>query len=593
MVRMEEQEFEVKNPGSAVLNYRTAVTILNRNGEQSSTMHEFYDKFSTIVNLKAALYDSKGNKVKEYKSTDFKDRSAVSDGTLYQDDRVKYLDFVYTDFPYTIAYSYSVEYNGIRFYPSWFPASTWGQAVEKSIYTFKIPETMTFKYLTGPGIKMDSVKIKGNNQYIWSCMEIPALEYEPMSTGLKTVRPWVNLAPDEFEFDRSKANIKNWTAMGSWLYSLSDGTQSLSEATKTRLKELVKDAKTSSEKISILYKHLQSSTRYVGVQLGIGGYKPISADKVSSVSYGDCKGLSNYMKAMLTTVDIPSYLVVIGNGMPSLNKQFASLNQANHMILCVPLEKDTVWLECTSQTKPAGFVGESNSDRTVLLVTKDGGQLAQTPAYSAASNYQKRLTAVNIDENGSADIQIQSEFANAQYETQSRILYMEPTEQRKTILNSLSIPNMQIGSFNYTQPDRDKPLLKENINAKSSQLLTKGGDNLFITLNLLNRQEYMALEIEDRKTPFSIDYSYYDEDEIRYTIPKDYKAEFIPKDVILESPFGRYSTKTEIHDNILIYKRTKTMIKQNYPPEKYNEFVEFSKKIYQSDKQKAVLTKIQ
>ncbi len=75
------------------------------------------------------------------------------------------------------------------------------------------------------------------------------------------------------------------------------------------------------------------------MQLGIGGYKPIAAEKVFSVNYGDCKALSNYMKAMLEVAGIKSNLVVIGNGMPSLNRNFASVNQANHMILCVPLEK--------------------------------------------------------------------------------------------------------------------------------------------------------------------------------------------------------------------------------------------------------------
>jgi hypothetical protein len=593
VIRMEEQDYEVKNPGAAVLNYKTAITILSRNGESSSSMHEFYDKFSTVSNLKATLYDSRGNKVKDYKSSEFKDRSAVSDGTLYQDDRIKYLDFIYTDYPYTIAYSYAVDYNGIRSYPNWYPASTWGYAVEQSAYTFRIPETMTFKYLKSGNVKTDSSKVKDKIQYRWSCGKIPALEYESMSTGLRSVMPWVNLAPNEFEFDRSKANIENWNSLGSWLYTLSNDAQLLPEATKAKVKDLVKDAKTPTEKINILYSYLQSSTRYVGVQLGIGGYKPIAADKVAAVNYGDCKGLSNYMKALLQEVKIPSNLVVIGNDMPSLNKTFASLTQANHMILCVPLEKDTIWLECTSQTKPPGFIGHSNSDRTVLLITPEGGKLTQTPVYSSFNNYQKRFARVNLDETGSADIHIETEFGNAQYEDHSRMLYITPTDQRKVILNSLSIPNIEIGTYDYTQPSKDKPVLKETINLKSSQLLTKGADKLFITLNMLNRQENTVTEVEHRKTYFAVNYGYNDEDEITYIIPKGYRAEFMPKDVVIESEFGKYTSKTEVKENKLIYRRTKTITHKQYPPEKYNDYVAFSKKIYQADKQKGILSKIE
>jgi len=338
---------------------------------------------------------------------------------------------------------------------------------------------------------------------------------------------------------------------------------------------------------------LQANTRYVGVQLGIGGYKPIAAEKVFSVNYGDCKALSNYMKAMLEVAGIKSNLVVIGNGMPSLNKNFASVNQANHMILCVPLEKDTTWLECTSQYVPLGYIGNNNSDRTVLLVTENGGKLARTPVYNPADNYQKRSARVDLNEEGNADIQIETQYGYAQFEENLRMLIVDPTEQRKSLMNSLSIPNMQIGTLSYLQPDKNTAMLTEKISLKASQLLTKGGDKLFLTLNLLNRQESAVTTVEDRKTSFAVNYSFKDEDEIIYTIPKGYKIEFIPKDISIESEFGKYSAKFTAKDDKLVYTRTKMMVSKKYPPEKYNDFAAFYKKIYQADKQKSILAKME
>jgi len=593
VIRNEEQIYEVKDPGNAVLSYKTAVTILNKSGQDASAMREYYNNFSSISSLKASLYDEKGNKIKDYKSSDFKDKSVVSDGTLYQDNRIKHLDFTYPSFPYTIEFSYTVDYKGILNYPTWYPASTWGYAVEKSNYTFKIPETMTFKYLKSNHIKTDSVKVKDKIHYKWSCENIPALEYEVMSTGLRNIMPWVNIAPNEFEFDNSKANIENWKNLGAWLYTLSNGGQVLPEATKAKVQSLIKDVNTSKEKVKVLYNYLQSNTRYVGVQLGIGGYKPITAEKVSSVNYGDCKGLSNYMKALLQEAGIKSNLVVIGNGLPSLNKNYASMNQANHMILCVPFEKDTTWLECTSQYVPAGYIGNNNSNRTVLLITEEGGKLVQTPVYTPISNYQKRAANVIVDEQGAADINIETQYGNAQYENNLGMLFIEPTEKRKKVMNELSIPNMQITDLSYTQPDKDAAVLNEKISLKCTQLLTKGADKLFLTLNLLNRQDYTVTAMEARKTPFGIEFSYNDEDQITYTIPKGYKIEFMPKDIVLDSEFGKYTAKVVSKGNTLIYTRTKTMINKQYPPEKYNDFVAFYKKIYQADKQKGILAKIE
>src|SRR5690606_11924973 len=127
--------------------------------------------------------DASGNKIKDFKSTDLQDRSAVSDGSIYEDNRVKFLSILYTNFPYTIEYSYNVKFTGIRYYPSWNPVTHWSASVQSSSYTFRIPESMTFKYLKGKNVKTDSVKIKGKMQYTWKCENVPAVDYEPMSTG--------------------------------------------------------------------------------------------------------------------------------------------------------------------------------------------------------------------------------------------------------------------------------------------------------------------------------------------------------------------------------------------------------------------------
>ena len=591
VVRNESLYYDLKSPSSATMEYKTALTIINKSGEGASHMYEYYDKFSNVYNLKATLYDADGKKLKEYKSADFKDKSAVSEGTMYQDDRIKFAEFSHISYPYTIAYSYSVDYSGIRSYPGWLPASTWDYAVEKSSYVFRIPEKMTFKYLKSKGLKTDSVKIKDKIQYTWSCENLKPIEYEPMSSGLKNILPWVSPAPNEFEYDHSKATIDNWQHLGDWMYGLSKEMQVLPEPTKVKILELIKGCKNSGEKINVLYKYMQQNTRYVGVQLGIGGYQPIAASKVSAVSYGDCKGLSNYMKALLEVAGIKSHLVVIGHDMPSMNPNFASINQANHMILCVPLEKDTTWLECTNPYVPPGYIGEGNSDKTVMLVTENGGKLVQTPIYSALQNYQKRSAKVALNEEGNADISILATYGFAQYENKLSMLIIDPTTKRKRVINSLSLPNIQLEELNYSQPDKNVPLLEEKIRLKSPQLLSKGADKLFLTLNLLARQESAPSLTENRKTPFEVKYSYNDEDEIIYDIPKGYKVEFLPKDVILESEFGKYTAKAMLKGNTIVYTRTQTMTNKKYPPEKYNDYVAFSKKIFKADKQKSILAK--
>lgn len=220
------------------------------------------------------------------------------------------------------------------------------------------------------------------------------------------------------------------------------------------------------------------------------------------------------MKSMLDVVDIKSDLVMLGSDMPSLNPNYSSFGQANHMILCVPSAKDTVWLECTSQVMPIGFLGNSTAAKSVLLVTEEGGKLVRTPVYKPADNFQKRTAAIILSEAGHGEISIKTRYGACQYEDNIGMMLRDPTAQRKSIMNNFAIPNMEIISASYTQPDEDLPELEEQIKLNSSQLLSQGGDKMFLTLNLLNRIERVPRKVENRKTAFAVPFGYLDTDEI-------------------------------------------------------------------------------
>jgi transglutaminase-like putative cysteine protease len=110
---------------------------------------------------------------------------------------------------------------------------------------------------------------------------------------------------------------------------------------KAEIQQITANCKTPLEKMEKIYGLLQQKTRYISVQLGIGGWQPFDATYVAEKGYGDCKALSNFTKAMLEVVGIPSYYTIIraGENATEINPAFPA-NQFNHAILCVPLPKD-------------------------------------------------------------------------------------------------------------------------------------------------------------------------------------------------------------------------------------------------------------
>ncbi|NEU09473.1 DUF3857 domain-containing protein [Flavihumibacter sp. R14] len=595
VIRTDNTYFEVKSAGKAELRTLYAVTILNNKADEFASFYSTYDKLVSISQLKVTVYNSKGEKVKSFNKADFKDRSLISDYTIYQDDRVKTLTVYETSYPYTVEYSEVKDYNGILTYPRWYTLSSFNVSLESSKYSISIPETLSLRYKESPLTKVSEEKTDGKKTYSWHAENISAFKTEPMSTGLRELVPWAVLSPNEFEYDNFTGNLGTWTSLGDWLNQLNKDGDILNEATAQKVKSLTQGVSDRKKKIEILYNYLQNSTRYVSVQLGIGGFKPIAADKVAQMSYGDCKALSNYMKALLKQVDIHSELVVLKSEESvdgSLYTDFSSIGQANHMILCVPAAKDTVWLECTSQRMPFGYLGSSNSNRTVLLVTKDGGKLVRTPFYPASANKQTRVGNVTINASGASTANITTEYENEQFDDIFGQLFREPVDQKKFLYESLSIANPEILSYAYEQPDKQKPKLVEHVSLKVNDLTATGGDKLFLTLNLMNTRSYVPELSETRLTNFALQMSYSDTDRINYELPKDYKVEFLPKDVQISSDFGEFSVKTTVEGNKITYIRTQKMYSKRYPPSRFKDLVEFYKSIYKADKQKAVLSKI-
>lgn len=592
--RMEEIKLQINDLGSASETHKYAVTILNAGGEEAANIVEAYDKLISISSFDGKLFDANGKKIRSLKNSDIKDVSGTGENTLADDSRVKMHNFNYTIYPYTIEYEIAFSFKGILSLPVWLPVENEKYSVEQSRLIVECPldyklRFKTFNYTAAPTVTAEKKSIR----YEWSVQNLPAIEREAYQPEWHEITTAVFLAPTNFEFQNYTGNMSDWKGFGQFIYTLNIGRDKLPENIRLQVHALTDKVISPVEKIKILYEFLQKNTHYISVQLGIGGWQTFDAVYVATKGYGDCKALSNYMFALLKEAGIKSYYTLIkaGENNDGLQTEFPS-NQFNHIIVCVPQLKDTIWLECTSQTMPMGYLGGFTCDRNALIIDEDGGRIVHTPIYKKADNAQIRKIIGTVNEEGKLTAVINTIYKARQQDDLHGMLEAVSKERVTEILKSrLNIPSYEVVKFNYTEDKSLLPVLNENLEITANNYVTISGKRLFISPNILNHSYTKISVAAKRVFDINLPAAFTEIDSVEINIPPGYKPESIPADIQIINKFGSYSSAYKISGGKIFYTRNYQRNRERYLPAAAISMDEFFEKIYFADRAKLVFVK--
>ncbi len=591
VVREDKMVFKIISQNKASLYSYLAVTILNPNAKHFASDILFYDKLTKISDLSASVYDATGKLIKKLKNSEVYDQSVFDGSSLFSDARLKSINLAQATYPYTVVIESEIDYkflyhiSGSAFIP--------GErvSVQSASYQLLFPPSLRPRFKTF-NIKTDPKKeiVDGLESLLWTAENLKPIKFEPSSKNTEVI-PRIIAAPGHFEFDGYVGDMDTWDSFGRWIASLNKGRDVLPEATKLKVKELTANLNTVEEKTRAIYEYLQNRTRYVGIQLGIGGYQPFEASVVDKTGYGDCKALSNYTVAMLAEAGIKSNYVLItaGENERELIESFPS-SQFNHATVCVPNGADTLWLECTNQSVPFAYAGMFTGDRKALAITEQGAKVVRTPVYSADQNVQSRTAIVNIESNGSAKASVKTTYAGLKYESGNldRVLGNQFDDQKKWLLKNIGIPSFDINTFSIENKKDKLPSAIVKVDLTLNRLATVSGKRMFLTPNLMNRSTFIPEKVENRTSKVFRRSTYTEFDTIQYHVPDEIYPEFLPEPMQFSSRFGEYESKFSIDQGNLIYFRRIKINKGEFPAESYTELIDFYRSVNKADNTKIV-----
>ncbi|WP_324720744.1 DUF3857 domain-containing protein [Salinimicrobium sp. HB62] len=593
-----------QNIRSQVLKNETRITIDNKNRKKTvktvsiqinnkseNSLAHVEIRHSPLQDFSfghARIIDFQGNTLRKIRKKDLTTRNDLSYAAFYQDDLITEFDLYWHQYPYTIEYSYTIEEREFIYLSWWTPVLFSSVPTLKGSLEVNVPLDYKINVSQTDDVVFTEAVIADRKILQWNAAFDGDVENEIFSPPVQESIPVVRVVPENLNYG-VPGSTESWSTFGSWLNELNEGTDLLPLREKHVIKRLIKDSKDQEEIVRRLYHYLQDHTRYINVAIDVGGLKSYPADYVCTNKYGDCKALTTYMKSMLKSVGIKSYYTVINAG-----KNEARINtdlpgqQFNHVILAVPLQKDTIWLENTSGSLPFNYLGTFTQDRYALAVGDEKSELITTPELKLPDVLVERDYKYLLDEKKVWQSQVTLILRGDAFEDFRHALLKQDKEDKLVQVNkSLGVRGFEVREWSLMDFHRDSSSVKIQVSGLPPNPVREIG-----SMKIINPLKISIPDFEDpdkRTLEVRVRYPINRTDKTEYHLPFEAKDVQIPEGITLKGDYGEYSVSFHRENNSIITREKFTLLKKIIAIEEYPQFYSFLQSIINYKKTTAIL----
>jgi tetratricopeptide (TPR) repeat protein len=251
--------------------------------------------------------------------------------------------------------------------------------------------------------------------------------------------PWLELARYI-----SVSTYGDWGALGRWYEALIADQLHLNDELRQLVRDLKAEAKDEQDLVRRIYEHVVTSTRYVGIELGIHGWKPYPVAEVYRRRFGDCKDKASLLVALLREAGIEAHVALVrtiqlGNAAADPPSMWAF----NHAIAWVkPLN---LFLDGTAERSGLLEIPPMDQGALALIVDGTSTRLVTIPVAPADDNINTSLYTLRLQTDGSLVVTGEERF-HGSHNSRERQRFEDNASQRQTLERDLasSIPGTQV-----------------------------------------------------------------------------------------------------------------------------------------------------
>jgi tetratricopeptide (TPR) repeat protein len=391
--------------------------------------------------------------------------------------------------------------------------------------------------------------------------------------------------PDDDRPDIQMTTFETWAQIGSWYAGLEKDRRAPSPEVRAKAAELTKGLNTDLEKTEALYDFVAKNFRYVSLSLGVGRYQPHAAADVLHNQYGDCKDKHTLLASLLEAEGLHASSVLI-NSTRKLDPDVPSPSQFDHVITMLPMGKDEVWMDTTSEVAPFRLLAFTLRDKQALVIppvnppSKIEPHLEETPTGTPMPDTEVSEIDGKINEIGKLEAHVHYEFRGDEELLLRSIFRRVPEANWQHVVENVNaslggeITNLKVSDPAATREPFTLSYDVSKVNFLDwSKKKTEVGLPL-VQFSLPDVDDDTDADAEPLKLGPKAEYSYH----VKLVLPSKYTAH-APLAFSLKRDYAEYEATYQLENGVLTAGRKLTLRQTELPAPRASDYLSFRRAV--------------
>ncbi len=437
------------------------------------------------------------------------------------------------------------------------------------------------EYAEGTNLMPNLTEEENKRIYTWNFNRIKPIIPEYGMPNTSYVNPAVSIS-----------SFSSWDEIYKWWKSLYKDKIELNDEVKSFTKNIIKGASSDYEKAKKIYEFVAKNIRYVAIEYGDSGYEPHYANDIFINKYGDCKDQAILLVAMLKSVGLRGYPVLIPTrSVYPIDENFPS-SRFNHAICALGIGDELIFMDPTAETTAFDNIPLSDQDRQVLVFLDDSWRIAKIEDEEKNGLVYTMDIVINDEENAMITRSVETHgFYASSYRWYLKYTHpaiiKEGIQKKMTEISSLS----QLLDYELKNVDDFDAIPTLSYKFAAEKFLNPARNLRIVPILNQVSLDHAMISKEERKYPIDFEGMYNVGAQVRISLPGNLKVKYLPRSKEQDNPWFALKTTYEKGSNCINFKQVFRIKKRFVEKEKYKEFKEYFKEALYLLREEIILEK--